>query len=56
METNEKLIDEQKQEYRNHLATVTDEGKRKWIFPKKPSGRFYNARTFFSIFLILFFW
>ena len=40
--------------FRDHLATVTDEGKRKWIYPKKPSGRFYNARTIFSIFLILF--
>lgn len=40
--------------FRDHLATVTKEGKRKWIYPKKPSGRFYNARTIVSIFLILF--
>jgi len=40
--------------FRDHLATITDEGKRKWIYPKKPSGRFYNARTIVSIFLILF--
>lgn len=40
--------------FRDHLATVTQEGKRKWIYPKKPSGRFYNARTIVSIFLILF--
>lgn len=50
METNEKLIDEQKQEYRNQLATVTDDGKRKWVYPKKPSGKFYNARTIVSFF------
>lgn len=43
-----------KDSFRDHLATVTTEGKRKWIFPKKPSGRFYNARTIVSIFLILF--
>jgi cytochrome c oxidase accessory protein FixG len=43
-----------KDSFRDHLATVTAEGKRKWIYPKKPSGRFYNARTVFSIFLILF--
>lgn len=42
------------EEFRDHLATITKEGKRKWVFPKKPSGRFYNARTFVSIFLILF--
>ncbi len=40
--------------FRDHLATVTKEGKRQWIYPKKPSGRFYNARTIVSIFLILF--
>lgn len=40
--------------FRDHLATITNEGKRKWIYPKKPSGRFYNARTIVSIFLILF--
>jgi cytochrome c oxidase accessory protein FixG len=40
--------------FRDHLATITDEGKRKWIYPRKPSGRFYNARTIISIFLILF--
>jgi cytochrome c oxidase accessory protein FixG len=54
METNEKLIDEQKQEYRNQLATVTDDGKRKWVYPKKPSGKFYNARTIVSFFLLVF--
>lgn len=40
--------------FRDHLATITDEGKRKWIYPRKPSGRFYNARTIVSIFLMLF--
>jgi len=40
--------------FRDHLATITDEGNRKWIYPKKPSGRFYNARTIVSILLILF--
>ena len=54
METNEKLIDEEKQEYRNQLATVTDDGKRKWVYPKKPSGKFYNARTILSFFLLAF--
>ena len=54
METNEKLIDEEKQEYRNQLATVTDDGKRKWVYPKKPSGKFYNARTIVSFFLLAF--
>ncbi|MFN3872147.1 MAG: 4Fe-4S binding protein, partial [Ignavibacterium sp.] len=48
------FLDEEHQEFRNQLATVTKEGKRKWIFPKKPSGRFYNARTIVSFFLLAF--
>jgi cytochrome c oxidase accessory protein FixG len=39
--------------FRDSLATVTAEGKRKWIYPKKPSGAFYNARTVVSLFLLL---
>lgn len=54
METNEKIVNEEKQEYRNQLATVTDDGKRKWVYPKKPSGVFYNARTILSFFLLAF--
>ena len=36
------------------MGIVSKEGKRLWIYPKKPKGRFYNARTLVSIFLILF--
>ncbi|MEO8233182.1 MAG: cytochrome c oxidase accessory protein CcoG [Ignavibacteriota bacterium] len=54
METNEKIVSEEKQEYRNQLATVTDDGKRKWVYPKKPSGKFYNARTVVSLILLAF--
>ena len=42
------------EEFRDSVATINDEGKRNWIFPKKPSGRFYNARTWVSIFLLAF--
>lgn len=48
-------IYEDTEEYRDHIATVDQEGKRIWIYPKKPAGRYYNARTWVSfIFLILF--
>ena len=47
------LIKEEDQKFRNELATVTKEGKRKWIYPKKPSGRFYNARNIVSFILLL---
>lgn len=44
---------EAEQTFRDEIATVTEQGKRKWIFPKKPSGRFYNARNIVSIILLI---
>ena len=42
--------------YRDAVATISKEGKRNFIYPKRPSGKFYNKRTAFSIFyLIVFF-
>jgi len=49
----QQLYDEESQTFRNQLATVTDEGKRRWIYPKKPSGRFHNARIIVSAVLLL---
>lgn len=40
--------------FRDHLSTVTQEGKRIWVYPKKQTGRFYTARTIVSIFLLAF--
>ena len=40
--------------FRNELATVTKDGKRIWVYPKKPSGRYYTARTILSVFLLVF--
>ncbi|RZK98499.1 MAG: glycoside hydrolase family 3 protein, partial [Hymenobacter sp.] len=31
--------------FRDSVATITSEGKRNFIFPKKPKGRFYRTRT-----------
>jgi cytochrome c oxidase accessory protein FixG len=47
------LYDDEAETFRNQLATVTDEGKRKWVFPKKPSGRFHRARIVVSAILLL---
>lgn len=40
--------------YRDELATVTSEGKRKFIYPKQPKGKFYNYRNILSFLLVLF--
>lgn len=47
------LYDEEAETFRNQLATVTDDGKRKWVYPKKPSGRFHRARIVVSAILLL---
>ncbi|MFI2743925.1 cytochrome c oxidase accessory protein CcoG [Zhouia sp. PK063] len=40
--------------FRDSIGTVTNEGKRQWIFPKKPSGKYYKYRTWVSYFLLAF--
>jgi cytochrome c oxidase accessory protein FixG len=49
----QQLYDEEAETFRNQLATVTDDGKRKWVYPKKPSGRFHKARIVVSTILLL---
>ena len=44
-----------KKQFRDHLSTVNEEGKRNWIYPKKPSGRFYKARNVVAYLLLVFF-
>ena len=39
--------------FRDTIGTIDDEGNRKFIFPKKPSGKFYDYRKWVSYFLLL---
>jgi cytochrome c oxidase accessory protein FixG len=39
--------------FRIQPSTISREGKRNWIYPKKTSGRFYNARTIVSFLLLV---
>ncbi len=40
--------------FRDNIATYTKEGKRNWVYPKKPSGRYYNARKIVAAILLAF--
>lgn len=40
-------------DYRDHLSTLDEKGNRRWIFPKKPSGRYYNRRKIVSYILLV---
>src|SRR5262252_392768 len=39
-------------DFRDHLATADKEGHRQWLYPRKPRGRFYRARTYLSWLLL----
>ena len=39
-------------DFRDHIATADQEGRRKWIYPRKVSGSFYRWRTRFSWLLL----
>lgn len=49
---NSDLPKQDTEKFRDQLATVTDEGKRVWIFPKRPFGKLHNYRKFVSIILL----
>src|SRR5271165_6240361 len=39
-------------DFRDHIATADQDGNRRWLYPKKVSGRFYRARTYVSWLLL----
>lgn len=41
--------------YRDRVSTVTDTGKRKWIYALKPSGKWYNYRKYIAFFYLAIF-
>ncbi|WP_430400801.1 cytochrome c oxidase accessory protein CcoG [Flavobacterium sp.] len=45
------IVDES---FRDSIATINEEGKRNYIFPKKPSGKFYDKRKLLSYVLLAF--
>lgn len=49
------IIDKEKSSFRDSVATITKEGRRNFINPKKPKGKLYNLRTKFSILYLLVF-
>lgn len=40
--------------FRDSIGTITEDGKREWVFPKKPSGVFYKYRKWVSYALLIF--
>lgn len=46
----EALLDKR---FKDKIATVDKDGKRIWVYPKKPKGTFYNYRTWLSWLLLI---
>ncbi|GMN10313.1 cytochrome c oxidase accessory protein CcoG [Croceitalea sp. MTPC9] len=40
--------------FRDSIGTINEEGKRAWIYPKKPNGKWYTYRKYVSYFLLAF--
>lgn len=40
------------EDFRDHLATADKDGKRRWVYAKKPAGKWYRWRTQFSLLLL----
>jgi cytochrome c oxidase accessory protein FixG len=48
-------VDIKKEEsFRDHIATINDEGKRNFIYPKKPKGKLTNQRSIVAAVLLIF--
>ena len=41
------------QDFRDHIATADETGRRKWMYPRKVHGRYFRWRTWFSWLLLL---
>ncbi|PKV48302.1 cytochrome c oxidase accessory protein FixG [Aquimarina sp. MAR_2010_214] len=42
------------EKFRDSIGTINDEGKRAWVYPKKPSGKYYEYRKWVSYGLLIF--
>lgn len=41
--------------FRDSVSTIEQSGKRKWVFPRKPRGKYTNYRTVVAVFLLIIF-
>ncbi len=47
------MLSNTREEFRDHVSSISKEGKRIWIYPRKPSGRYTRLRTYFSWLLLV---
>jgi len=47
------MAEQGKDNFRDTIGTLNDEGKRAWVFPKKPVGKWYEYRKYVSYLLLI---
>ncbi|MBP2615999.1 cytochrome c oxidase accessory protein CcoG [Chryseobacterium jejuense] len=52
---NIKSLEIENEDFRNSVGTMDETGKRKWIFPRKPKGKYTNYRNYTSYALLALF-
>ncbi|MDM1553263.1 MULTISPECIES: cytochrome c oxidase accessory protein CcoG [Chryseobacterium] len=52
---NFKSLEIENEDFRNSVGTMDETGKRKWIFPRKPKGKYTNYRNYTSYALLALF-
>ena len=48
------MAEQGRENFRDTIGTLNDEGKRAWIYPKKPAGKWYEYRKYVSYVLLAF--
>ena len=48
------MASQDQEHFRDSIGTISDEGKRSWIYPKKPVGKLYEYRKLVSYALLIF--
>lgn len=48
------MAEQGQENFRDTIGTLNDEGKRAWVFPKKPDGKWYEYRKYVSYILLIF--
>ncbi len=46
------MASQDQETFRDSIGTLKEDGKRQWVYPKKPKGFFYKYRTYVSWFLL----
>ena len=50
---NNEEVHNDEEEFRDQISTVNSDGSRKWVYPKKPSGKYFTKRKIVSYVLLI---